>query len=292
MAITLVQHTSIFGATPPVHIPIAASGSGNVILVFIHGGTTSVSDNIGNTYIDLGLNTSGTAGHAWYTYNSIPGATSVILTGGGSTDAWVLEYSGVATISPVDTTGLISTASGIVKGPSLTNNYSGSVLVSFFLRGNPSGITGVQSPWSAVSIDTNISFDGSFGVADYLPGATGTFQAIFTPTESSTFSSIGVAFRPPLLPITLTLIDSVSLSDTEVNENEKTLVDSIVSSDSISTSLNGSHLIIDSVIVSDSAPGSFSIQSDHLAPVTIPIVEQLVNQLVPANVKTYFIIEE
>jgi len=70
------------------------------------------------------------------------------------------------------------------------------------------------------------------------------------------------------------------------------LSDSILLADSLSPSFNISQNLSDSVIVSDSTPGSFSIQSDFLVPVHIPIVEQLVNQLVPANIKTYFKIVE
>ena len=85
----------------------------------------------------------------------------------------------------------------------------------------------------------------------------------------STFYSIGSG------ALTLSLSDSISLTDSL--------------SPAFEISLN---LPADSVIVSDSTPGSFSIQSDFLVPVHIPIVEQLVNQLVPANIKTYFKIVE
>jgi hypothetical protein len=95
-------------------------------------------------------------------------------------------------------------------------------------------------------------------------------------TDGPTFASLH----------TLTLSDSISLSDTTVNADEKIITDSITATDILA--LATGRTVSDSVTVSDSTPGSFSIQSSYLVPVTIPIVEQLVNQLVPANVKTYF----
>ena len=75
---------------------------------------------------------------------------------------------------------------------------------------------------------------------------------------------------PPPPPLTLSLSDSVTITDS-VNETDSILLS-----------------VSDSVTVTD----SITAQSDHVATVNIPIVEQLVNQLVPAFVKTYFKIVE
>ena len=115
-------------------------------------------------------------------------------------------------------------------------------------------------------------------------------QLVETPNVAAQFASSIVEFYTPLPPLTLTLSDSVSSSDTTVKEDEKILTDSVNMVDSVNQAK--AVPLADSMTVTDSTPGSFTIQSDHLVPVTIPIIEKLVNQLVPATVKTYFKIVE
>lgn len=80
------------------------------------------------------------------------------------------------------------------------------------------------------------------------------------------------AFGPTIPPLTLNLSDSISASDSMTDAFSIPLSDNIGSS--------------------DSAPNSFSVQSDFIAPAPVPEVEQLVNELIPASVKTYFRIVE
>jgi len=68
------------------------------------------------------------------------------------------------------------------------------------------------------------------------------------------------------------------------------LSDSITMSDSQTEAL--AIPLADSISLTDTFPNSFSVESNAVTPVNIPIVENLVNQLVPADVKTYFKIEE
>ena len=103
------------------------------------------------------------------------------------------------------------------------------------------------------------SSDGSIVIAGGHGGTSGVY------TSTSVHGPVGV-------PLTLSLSDSVSSSD------------SVTAAFGISFS--------DSVSILDSTPGSFSVQSDHIVTNNIPVVESLVNQLVPAFVKTYFKIVE
>jgi hypothetical protein len=78
------------------------------------------------------------------------------------------------------------------------------------------------------------------------------------------------------IPSPLSIVLTLSLSD------------SVTQSDSVTPSFSISQDVSDSMTVTD----SITAQSDHIATVNIPTVESLVNQLVPAEVKTFFRVQE
>ena len=85
-----------------------------------------------------------------------------------------------------------------------------------------------------------------------------------------------------IVPLTLTLTDSVSSSDSTVKEDDKTLIDLITPSDVLA--LARAQNVSDSMTVTD----SFSIQSSEITSVPIPTVETLTNLIIPAEVKTFY----
>lgn len=111
------------------------------------------------------------------------------------------------------------------------------------------------------------------------------YNRTLSPSEITIINNYFVA-KYGLPPLTLTLTDSISFSDSTVKDAEKILVDSITSSDTLAFAR--AQNVSDSMIVSD----SFTLQSNFIAPVRIPVVENLVNQLAPAEVKTYYQIVE
>jgi hypothetical protein len=288
MAITRIQDASSSGAASTKTVTISASGSGNLLVaIFVNRDqnttVTSITDNAGNTYAQASgayATNFQTTTDIWYAKNSVAGATTVTF---NSTPApsfnegvcTIVEYSGVDTITPIDAIG--STINGgAFTTPAFTapiiNNNSNSVILSA-VDVSDNTITGVANgSWVELPSVTPIV---DHVIVEFFPGATGTFSTNCTPSVSNRFSSSSIAFQPASSTLTLSLSDSISLSDSPV-----------IPSFDISQSLS------DSVVVSDSFPQSFSAQSDFLAPVTAPVVEMLVNQLVPAHVKTYFKIVE
>jgi len=122
---------------------------------------------------------------------------------------------------------------------------------------------------------------------------------------SGNWEKLSVSYTVPVSPVPLTISVSKNVGGATplVYIDNFTLVNSSILTLGLSDSLSVSDAPIvpsytitkslsDSIAVSDSAPGSFSAQSDYLAPVTIPVVEQLVKQLAPATTKLYFKIEE
>ena len=259
------------GFTNPV--TIAATGSGHLIVIGATptgAGITSITDNVGNTYVQApgALSTSGSFHtDVWYAKNSIPGATAVTFVG-SIFRVSISEYSGADTSAPLASASNLSTFGSPVS-PSLTIADPNGLL---FVVGSTisSDLSGTSAPWE------NLRNGGSGTMADFLPGAAGTYNANFIPSTSQGYFSSGAIFVTSggSSTLTLSLSDSVSLTD------------------SLTPSFDLSQNLSDSVVVSDSTPNSFSAQSDFLAPINIPVVEMLVNQLVPAHVKTYYRILE
>lgn len=108
-------------------------------------------------------------------------------------------------------------------------------------------------------------------------GNTLTFNAVAWSTD------VPSPLRPPL---TLTLTDSVSSSDSVTREDEKTIIDSLTLSDTLGVGRGQS--VSDSVTPTD----AFSLQSSFISPAVPLLVEVLTNQLIPAEVKAYYEIQE
>ena len=289
MAITRVNTTTINAVfnTNPLIITIPATGTGNLIVLLLNHEaasntntiyTTSVTDNAGNVYqavpntLQLDNTTQGSSTEVWYAANSISGATIVTITCNMTIDidhSIIVEYSGVALISPI-LDGQHAESTGTASlGPVLTTSDPNALLVTLIYKALHN-VSGVTTPWDALPYA-----DSNF-VELIAPGTTGTYQAVFTPPQTDLYLTSGAVFSSisSPSPLILNLSDSVSLVD------------------SLSPSFNLSQNLSDSISVSDSAPQAFSVQSDFLVPVGIPTVEMLVNQLVPAHVKTYFRIQE
>jgi hypothetical protein len=278
MAIAQVQLVT-YNAGPVANttftIPIAATAAGNflAILYSTRAITITATDNLSNIYT---VGTSITSYSNFrgsgilYLANIPSGITSITLTLSSPNIAGVsvIELSGVDTVSPVDSIASVTAGGGPYVGPSLVTSHTGDVLFNIICTLNLSGTPTVDAPW--IEEAEQPEFGGI--LASLTPGSIGTFAAVYH-NYTAEYCSSGIALSP-VADLTLSLSDSVVVTD------------------SLSPAFNISQNLSDSITVSDSAPNSFSVQSNYLVPVTIPIVEQLVNQLVPANIKTYFKIVE
>jgi hypothetical protein len=205
MAISRVQAVSVVNTTgTQTLITISATGSGNLIVVTLIGGPggqdiSSITDNAtggSNTYIATPngyINDGSHVADTWYAKNINSGATTVTVnintsTGSGNCVIGITEYSGASSTSPLEISSNAS-GSGAPVGPALTTLNTGSVLIATCYA-TSTGTSGVSSPW--VSTTGSLKF-----TADYLPGATGTYTANFTPVTSQAYVSSGASFVPP-----------------------------------------------------------------------------------------------
>jgi hypothetical protein len=302
MAISLVQNVlgSLSSGTTKT-ITISPNTGGNLLVVLSANfdnddmvgqlNIVSVTDNQGNSYTSTGtaavffdsttLNPGTT--DIWYAQNTIGGVTSVIVTFDVAVTHYaelvVQEYSGIALVGALETGASFTTGAtpGNNAGPMLTSASNGNLFLSVCNTGNHP-VTGVTAPWTYDN-------SGTFGFAHYVEPVAGTEQALFTGTQPNQYCSSGVVFLKEPPTIILTLSDSVSFSDSTVKEDETTLTDSLFLSDMAGVGRGQS--VSDSMAITD----SFSLQSSSVVVVPTPTVETLVNQLVPAEVKTFFEIE-
>lgn len=214
MAIIQVQKKGTdTGGTSHTATLSSLTTTGNFIAVLVamdsnlNNSVTAVHDNdgggSGNTYTHLAVNGSATNGTSfsnseiWYTTNIIGGtaATITVTTNSAANNCFVevIEYSGVASSSPVETSGTISNNSGgnPFSGPALTIANGNDLLlaVAAGVGGYPSAVAG---PWTAIAND-DVPADKP--VAQLIGPGAGTYTPSWTMTAGADASS-GVAFKP------------------------------------------------------------------------------------------------
>jgi hypothetical protein len=212
MAIVLVQHPFLEaggagGQTSLTLTLTQATTIGNGLFVGVGASpetntVTSVTDNVGNSYSQVtgcySTFSPGGISDIWFCYPVTAGATTLTANFSQATNAGsascalgLIEYSGVSP-SPIEAAGQLSNAApaGTVDpGPSLTILNAGDILVAFC---NPANlINSVNAPWTAENALPN-----GFAQADYLPGATGTYNVTFNSnTSGGGYASSSIAIR-------------------------------------------------------------------------------------------------
>jgi hypothetical protein len=199
MAITIIQTASVGSPGGGNNLSFASPVTpGNLIIVGLQtfnpaGVISAVNDGNGGVWApvpntDTAFGQSGSS--MWYNASAISNWTTMNITHSGAvTDGGAgylaMEISGAAA-SPIESSGGLG-ANGQPSGPSLTNTNAGDLLLAF-ADTSGSGNTGVNSPWTYTGTQE--------GFAYYLPGTTGTFQAIFTPSQTCDFAASGVVISP------------------------------------------------------------------------------------------------
>lgn len=204
MAIVRVQHAADSASGPPHTFSfVSPTASGNCVLVGIASrnglsSVTSVTDTASNTYTAVsGTNSISTAGSLfnefWIAKNITGGFTDISInyTPSVSIAAFIIEYSGVSTVTPTGVVGILNDQNGgTFTSPSLTTSVATSAVVAL-INNNGNNVTSVASPWSYVNgIDLQ-------AVADYIPGSSGTFQTTFSPSIGNFWCSSGVELLAP-----------------------------------------------------------------------------------------------
>jgi hypothetical protein len=198
----MVHKTSKAGAITSITIP--ATGSGHLIAVALmfNGGTsvTSISDNVGNSYVSAGARTGSGANSVeiWYAQNSIAGATLIapsFVRQPTSLEIATWEVSGVLSLPPDATNTVVGTVTlNNTPGAPVTTTQAGDFMVSVLFALNT----------IFTSISTGNEFTNDFtnfgnGWAHITSNASsaGTHQASwFTSSPTGTYCSSTVAFAP------------------------------------------------------------------------------------------------
>ena len=202
--INLVQVVSCGPASfPGTSCTINATHGGDLIVVALQGGgntatiVNSVTDNVGNTYVEAGSahsnDTTSNWNDIWYVKNSIPGASSIVVTPSAVVPGGVViwEFSGVDTISPLDQTAILNSqaATANVTGAPVTTSAPSEVLISLADPG--AMVNGITSGNPFVN-DSALMNDGW---AHYITTSTGTYSAQWNQSAAATYSSSTASFK-------------------------------------------------------------------------------------------------
>jgi hypothetical protein len=199
----IVNSASNYG-NPLTSLTIPATGSKNMIIVaLMFNGTTSVSsvtDNLGNTYVSAGAHgvKGALSSEIWYAASSIPGATSITPTFLGTPNhveitEW--EVSGLSTAAPdaKAVAGGLITANN-TPGPAVTTKLTGDFVVSVMFASS----TNLTAITSGNEFTDDFKTDGN-GWAHLTSNtaAVGTHQASwYTASPAGGFCASTVAFQP------------------------------------------------------------------------------------------------
>lgn len=206
MAIAVVQSTSVVNTTgTTTAITVTSTGAGHLLaLTFVGEGATqiqsivSVTDNQSNSWAlvpSSRLNFNGTFfdSEIWYANVATAGVTTVTVTikdsiASGDCIIGFIEISGAATSGVIETAQVAQNAGSPPLGPALTTASAGSILLATCFP-TSTGASGVNSPWTAFF--SSLKFNTYF-----LPGAAGTYHAVWIPNTGQIWGSSGVSFLP------------------------------------------------------------------------------------------------
>lgn len=203
MAISLVQSKSAFtnAATASLTVtPNAATTAGNLLLLVVSrgAGSTDPTFTAPAGWVSLGAvkysdGWNATSGQAWYYPNNPGGIASVTVTSSanfgasGAGELYLLEFSGVATASPLDTHNE-AVASSFTTSPSIstTTTTDGDLVVGMVVNdvGHAGGtISEPASPWTGLTAATDGQGWIALGVAYQVQTTHGAIS--YNPTFSA-----------------------------------------------------------------------------------------------------------
>ncbi len=206
--IALVNVTSCPVEAFPGSCTIPSTGSGHLLVVGLNleGGSTSttvtsITDNVGNTYVEAGAARSTYAPKSnccvvdiWYAKNSVAGATSITITPSGSMSnsaAVIWEFSGADSTAPLDQTAVLNSqpTTTAVAGAAVTITSATEVVISLAEVAN--SVTGIVSGNPFINDAT--TFED--GWAHLITSSTGTYSAEWTQSPSGTYASSTASFK-------------------------------------------------------------------------------------------------
>jgi len=202
----LVQNAATFvnATNLTVTISISSTGSGNLLIAGIAGGSasqvTTISDNApggSNTWVNTNYQCTDTQtpreGWLWYAKNSSPGATSVTVnwTGAdaGTMNFWVAEFSGMDTLNPLDVGAVANSqaANTVASAPGVNTTAPYEIVFSIVA-------TYIASGLNAGSSFTAFPFVRGDNLAYQITTSTGSYGAQWT-QSSADYCASTISFK-------------------------------------------------------------------------------------------------
>jgi RHS repeat-associated protein len=172
---TIVAVISVSSPTVTV-----SSVSGGGVSTWTRGKAKAVSG-IGNNEI-------------WYGYANSGGSSSFTVhlsSGTADVATFALEFSGVASSSPLDVSGSTSGTSATASTPSLTTTAAGDIVIDA-ANANQNVSTSPGSPW----VDYAGPLPGGLPATDRIAAAAGSYSTSWTLASSAQWLTLGIALKP------------------------------------------------------------------------------------------------
>jgi hypothetical protein len=176
----------------------------------------------------------GTAGpvEIWYRANAPSASSAVFNTGstGSNTRGQMSEFSGVATVSPLDQTG---TANNTTGSTSLSVTTSGSIAASGEVAvtafNTASGMSSFSVPvnWNSLTSDTSSGFDSDYRLS---PTSGSSLTETVTSSPSTSWGAVIATFKPPCSggSLSMTAPSSTAFTSVTLDGTNKTTTASVV----------------------------------------------------------------
>jgi hypothetical protein len=202
--IAKVQVASAATASTTTRSVSITETAGNLLVAAVYwngSDVASISDTLGNTWSSVPVqdnSTTATDVRIWYAQNVKGGANTITVTQPWSVSIgfYLIEYSGVATTSALDTTSgkIALAASHVADTGNLTTSGCRDLVVGLFADTWGSGNMTPASGW--ISRGTDPNFYSLF--VDNLPGGTGTFDpkaSLVGSNSDAAWSATAAAFK-------------------------------------------------------------------------------------------------
>jgi hypothetical protein len=230
--INLVHTTPCGQQAFPSACTVPSVGSSNLIVIGwqMGGGAntstaiTSVSDNVGNVYMEAGParsidSSAGSSADIWYATSSKAGATSITISTNAAVPngaAVIWEFSG-ASSSPLDQTAVLNNqvSTATASGAAVTTTTSGVIISLGIVASNATGLTS-GNPF----VSDSILKDN--GWAHLITTTAGTYSAQWTLDVAGTYASSTASFKAAsaaISPCDLNQDGVVNLTDVQLSVN-------------------------------------------------------------------------
>ena len=238
-AITFVRKgNEITAAGSSITLTLSVASTAGDLLVAtisdVNGNCTTDSITGPSGWVRAAHSCRGSAGpvEIWYRANAPSTSSAVFSTAstGSNTRGQLSEFSGVATSSPLDQTGIANTTSASTSLAVTTSGSlaaSGEVAVTAY--NTTSGLSSFTAPsgWNSLTSDTSAGFDSDYRLS---PASGSTLTETVTSSPSSSWGAVIATFKPPCSGGTLSMTapSSTAFTGVTLDGTNKTTTASVV----------------------------------------------------------------